>query len=206
MKKDLQQLYFEKRYRSRDYYWGTEPNKITKKIAEYVKLGTLLDIGAGDGNDAMFMAQKGFRVTCVDYSKEAMKKLRFKAKKPRLTVNCLTEDIRKFKYASKFDVIMSFATLHFMGQKDIIKVIKKMKSNTKPGGINAISAFTERNPYKGFPYLLKKSELKGFYNDWDILYYSERFTPWERHEDGAPLHRHAVAYIIARNTKKPKTS
>ncbi len=202
MKEDPQRLFFENRYKSKDHYWGTEPNLLTKRISDYAGPGKVLDIGAGDGKDAIFLAEKGFSVTCIDYSETAMKKLRSIAKQFKLKIKCLAEDAREFKYTTAFDVVISFSTLQFMGRNDIIKVVSDMKSHTKPHGINVISAFTERNPYKGFPYLLKKHELKDFYKDWEILYYSEKFTPWERHEEGAPLHRHAAAYIIARKSSK----
>jgi hypothetical protein len=48
---------------------------------------------------------------------------------------------------------------------------------------------------KGFH---KPVSFKKLYNNWKILYYKEKFTPWERHGD-SPLHRHHAALLIASN-------
>lgn len=54
----------EEVYGRDEYYWGTEPGTLAKMTAEYVtddRAGKrLLDLGTGEGKDAVFFAECGF--------------------------------------------------------------------------------------------------------------------------------------------------
>ncbi len=41
--------------------WEQNPNKLLKLIWQKVKPGVFLDLGSGQGRDALFMARQGFR-------------------------------------------------------------------------------------------------------------------------------------------------
>ena len=60
---------YEKWYEGDEYYWGLEPGDF---LFELIKLcppavnTKVLDIGCGEGKDAVFMAEKGYDVTAFD--------------------------------------------------------------------------------------------------------------------------------------------
>lgn len=61
---------YEKCYEDDEYYWGIEPAsfldeliKVTNKKASEL---SVLDIGCGEGKDAVYMAQQGCDVTAFD--------------------------------------------------------------------------------------------------------------------------------------------
>ena len=60
---------YEKWYEGEEYYWGLEPGDF---LFELIKLcppaenTKVLDIGCGEGKDAVFMAEKGYDVTAFD--------------------------------------------------------------------------------------------------------------------------------------------
>jgi tellurite methyltransferase len=58
------------------------PSKEIVEILKYKRLGTVLDLGAGKGRNALFLAKKGFDVVGVDKSPEAIKDFLENAKKP----------------------------------------------------------------------------------------------------------------------------
>lgn len=155
-------------------------------------------MGAGEGRNAIFLAEKGFDVTAVDVSKEGIKKLNKIVVKRKIKVNTLISDIKDFIFYNKYDIILALAVLHFLNKKDIKGVIEKIKANTNKNGLNVISVFTEENPDKNFLYLFKKGELKSYYKNWDVLYYKEFVGHLEKHGKNGKLHRHGVASLIAR--------
>lgn len=189
---------FDREYKEKDFFWSKNPDKSVKLVLNYKKKGNVLDLGVGEGRNALFLAKHGFDVTGVDFSREGIKKFEDIAKKQNLKIKGLVGDLRKFNFDKKYDVIISNATLHFLKENEIRNIIKKLKENTKKSGLNIITVFTEENPGKNFPYLFKKNELKEFYSDWDIIKYKELMTPLEKHGKDGKWHRHGVAIIIAK--------
>jgi tellurite methyltransferase len=197
---------FEEHYKKEKCYWGLKPDKFIVEILKYKSSGSLLDLGTGEGRNAIFLAKKGFDVTGVDISSSGIKKFLSLAKKLKVKVKGIVQDITKFKFDKKYDVIISTATLHFLPKSKIKSVINKMKKYTKEDGLNLISVFTVKDP--GFKkskkiYYFKEGELKKFYEDknWKILKYKEFITKPERHGKDGKWHRHGIAILLARKTK-----
>jgi 2-polyprenyl-3-methyl-5-hydroxy-6-metoxy-1,4-benzoquinol methylase len=65
---------FEKNYKSKKNLLRLKPDEIIEKIIKSKKKGDLLHIGAGEGRNALLLAKKGFKVTCIDYSPTAIKR------------------------------------------------------------------------------------------------------------------------------------
>jgi SAM-dependent methyltransferase len=65
---------WEERYRSRTTVWSGQPN--LQLVAETTGLdpGTALDIGSGEGADAIWLASRGWRVTAVDFATTALQR------------------------------------------------------------------------------------------------------------------------------------
>lgn len=194
----MNKINFNRYYSNDACYWRLKPSKIVVEILKYKKSGNVLDIGAGEGKNSIFLAKNGFNVTAVDVSKEAIKKLKEFALKENVKINILMEDIINFDFKEKYDIIISTAMLHFLRKEDIDKVIKSIKENTKEEGLNAITVFTEENPNKNFPYLFKINELKEAYNDWEVIRYKEFITPLEKHGEKGEWHSHEIAVIIVK--------
>ena len=81
--------YWETAYKSGEYkHWEfsyPSPELVALAAAGVPKTNArVLDVGAGGGNDSIFMAQRGFRVTGVDVSAAALKIAEKRAKKPML--------------------------------------------------------------------------------------------------------------------------
>src|SRR5688572_2311377 len=66
------QEWFEERYRSAPALWSGQPNP--QLVAEVAELppGTALDAGSGEGADAIWLAERGWRVTGVDFATTAL--------------------------------------------------------------------------------------------------------------------------------------
>ena len=170
---------------------------IGKKVLKYKNKGDILDLGCGKGNASIFLAQNGFSVTSVDKSKESIDLLNNFCKENSLNIKTYVEDLKHCKFDKNYDIILCINVLHFLDERDVQKIIEKIKTNTLKDGLNIISVFTEDNPSKNFPYLFKKDELKEYYENWEILEYKEFITPLEQH-DNFPPHKHAISRIISR--------
>jgi len=185
-------------YKNKEFYYGLTPNQIVVDALHHIRTGKVLDIGGGEGRDALFLAGKAFDVTLLDKSVEGLKKARRYAKNSNLKLKTKMIEIDNLKISGKYDLIVCNNVLQFLTPKNRTGLIQKMKAHTVKNGLNVVSAFTVKNPNKKFESLLKKNELKKLYAHWEIIKYDEYLCPFESHA-GGPRHRHGMAQIIAKN-------
>jgi 2-polyprenyl-3-methyl-5-hydroxy-6-metoxy-1,4-benzoquinol methylase len=66
--------FWDERYRTRPALWSGKPNLYLVSEAEGLTPGTALDVGAGEGADAIWLAARGWQVTAVDLSSVALER------------------------------------------------------------------------------------------------------------------------------------
>lgn len=66
------QAFWDKRYGSRRQVWSGEPNPRLVGHASELGAGRALDVGSGEGADAIWLAERGWRVTALDVSPVAL--------------------------------------------------------------------------------------------------------------------------------------
>lgn len=92
---------------------------------------TLLDVGCGDGRDAVYFARKGLTVTAVDYSKSGIERVR--AANPGIRAFCT--DVREMRFPREsFDVIYAHLSLHYFSDADTKKIFENLRRMLKKGG------------------------------------------------------------------------
>jgi SAM-dependent methyltransferase len=68
------QAFWDERYRSQAALWSGNPNRHLVAEVEDLTPATALDVGAGEGADAIWLAQRGWQVTAVDISTVALER------------------------------------------------------------------------------------------------------------------------------------
>ena len=67
---------YDKIYRSGDDVYGKgRPENFVSKIPELISSGSVLEIGAGEGRNALYLAEHGLDVTAQDLSEVAIEKI-----------------------------------------------------------------------------------------------------------------------------------
>ncbi|MBI1375876.1 MAG: methyltransferase domain-containing protein [Frankiales bacterium] len=67
---------WDQRYAASDAVWSTTPNMWVEQVAADLAPGTALDLGAGEGRNALWLAERGWRSTAVDFSAVALERAR----------------------------------------------------------------------------------------------------------------------------------
>ena len=62
------QEFWDARYRSTDQVWSGKPNPHLVEHVSTLSPGAALDVGSGEGADALWLASRGWQVTGVDVS------------------------------------------------------------------------------------------------------------------------------------------
>ncbi|MFD6190938.1 class I SAM-dependent methyltransferase [Streptomyces sp. NPDC060275] len=66
--------FWEARYRDSGRVWSGRPNELLVREAAALTPGTALDLGCGEGGDAVWLAAQGWRVTGVDIAVTALER------------------------------------------------------------------------------------------------------------------------------------
>lgn len=197
---------YDKLYASQEYYWGKKPSKMCDKVIEIVRPNPnfrpkLLDLGCGEGRNAVYFAQHGFDIVGLDTSLPGLKKTERYAKEAGVQIKTIQADITRYTLVDTYDVIFSTGVLQYLPPEVREQRFQNYKDSTSPNGINALSVFVKK-PFiprapdaeeTSYPY--KSGELLGYYWDWQILYSIEEI--FDCMSSGVP-HRHAVNRIIAK--------
>jgi SAM-dependent methyltransferase len=68
------EAFWDERYRSHSSLWSGNPNGHLISEASQLSPGAALDVGCGEGADAIWLAQRGWQVTAVDLSTVAIQR------------------------------------------------------------------------------------------------------------------------------------
>ena len=115
-KKSFKNLFFDLWYRFGKPPWiidEAQPDLIAAAEKGEVCGPTVLDIGCGDGNNAIYLASRGFDVTGVDVSANAIGIAKRNAFKAEVDVTFITLDALKIgTLAKRFDTVIDFGLFH----------------------------------------------------------------------------------------------
>ena len=164
----------------KDYYakkYGLMPvHSEVLEAAETVKPGKALDLGCGQGRNALFLDQLGFDVTAVDVNPLSLNNLASIIEEEDLNMLAGTYDINSANLTQKYDFIVSTVVFMFLNRERVPEIIHNMQEQTKPGGYNLIvcAMDTESHPCQmPFSFTFKEGELREYYKDWDFIKYNE---------------------------------
>lgn len=93
-------------------------------ILFYVESGRIspcraIDLGCGMGSNAVFLAQRGFEVTAVDFASSAIQKARQKAEAAGVKVEFIMDDLTNLrKVKGTFDFLVDYGTLDDLNPED----------------------------------------------------------------------------------------
>lgn len=59
---------WNERYSAPERVWSSGPNEHVEQVVTPLEPGTALDLGAGEGRHALWLAERGWRVTAVDFA------------------------------------------------------------------------------------------------------------------------------------------
>lgn len=86
----------------------------------------VLDVGCGQGRDALFIARLGHSVVGVDLSSNGIRDLVLAANKENLAIEGIAANITTFKPEGVFDVVLIDRTLHMLPETDQIEVLERL--------------------------------------------------------------------------------
>ena len=126
-----------------------QPKMLDEWNNQTLKKGiSLLDVGGGFSFDNIFYASNGLQTTVLDYSKEALNKMKDLAAFYNLDIKCICGSILEppKEMHSQFDVVTDNGCFHHIDPPDRSKYFTSVFSLLKKGGILYIRAMSEYVP------------------------------------------------------------
>lgn len=189
--------YFPKKYNS---------NPVHSEVLEAMESlspGKALDLGCGQGRNALFLAQHGFEVTAVDQNELALEILQSIVEQEDLEMTVGLYDINSANLKQSYDLIVSTVVLMFLQADRIPAIIRNMQDQTNPGGYNLIVCAMDTEDYPcqvPFSFTFKEGELADYYKDWELIKYNE--NPGHLHRRDEDGNRIALRFATMLAKKK----
>jgi len=158
-------VYWDKKYQKNEANWDLKSaNPVFEELIDnedILKPGRMLIPGCGKGFDAIAAAKRGFEVTAIDFSAEAIKFGKNLAKKENVKVNFLTEDffILDEKYANYFDSIYEYTTYCAINPERRDEFARQISRLLKPGGKYLTILFPVEDRAGGPPFGINPVEV-----------------------------------------------
>jgi len=200
---------YDELYAKQEFYWGLKHSQLAEMVVNLItqssnkpnKHYSLLEIGSGEGRDAIYFAKCGFEVDALEISLPGIKKIKQYSESEGVTVNVIHADMINYQIIKQYDVIYSMRSLQFLPLDLRRQHFASYKQHTRPGGINAHLVFVEKPFIKVAPhwgdkeFFYRSGDLAAYYYDWRILHCEESIIDCI---SGNTPHQHAVSSIIAK--------
>lgn len=133
---------WNQRYNTAEYIYGTEPNDFLRAQCGAIPAGgTVLCLAEGEGRNAVYLAQQGYRVTAVDSSEVGLAKAAALAAQRGVQITCLHADLAEFALGEQaWDGIVSiFCHLPSTIRQPLHAALGRALT---PGGVFLLESYT----------------------------------------------------------------
>lgn len=139
--------------------------------------GHALDIGCGQGRDALMLAAYGFQVTGIDASEVGVRQMLAQADVKQLAVTGWVGDFFTFAFPETYDLIVFDAVLHFANDRaKEVALLHRAMVHTKPNGHVVIFIHKSRTKERHLQEALQVQTVA-----WETV--EERYIDYVYHEE-----------------------
>jgi tellurite methyltransferase len=194
--KFIQQLkeQYDSWYRTQRTVFGDgEPLPLVTRIPDYLTAGRVLDVGGGDGRNALYLARQGWAVTVVDLSPVGLQKIKTQAASEGLHLDLIAGNILDVSLQRKYDAVVCSFVLHHLPETDAQVTLQRLQSLTTTNGLHVIAAMANHGQLyerakKSGRFYPSVQQLTDRYVGWTPLYLCQKVTTtFAKHKDGTPM-------------------
>jgi SAM-dependent methyltransferase len=145
--------FWDERYAERDRIWSGEPNGVLVAEAAGLAPGRALDLGCGEGADAIWLARRGWRVTAVDISGVALGRAATAAAAEGVAerIDWQRRDLTDWYPEAPYDLVSA----HFLHSPQDLpgeKILRTAAAAVAPGGVLLVVGHAETPSWAPHPH------------------------------------------------------
>lgn len=144
----MSRQFWDERYEGQELIWTAQPNRFLVSEVDAVPPGRALDVGTGEGRNAVWLATRGWRVTGVDFSAAGLGKARRLADASGVEVEWVLADLVEYEPpAGAFDLV-AVLYLHLPAPQRRL-VHRRSAGAVAPGGLLLVVGHDRSNLTEG---------------------------------------------------------
>jgi tellurite methyltransferase len=181
--------------------FGPPSEEVQALVGRLPESAVVLDVGCGEGRNALLLARHGCRVCAIGVSRAAIVKLQHLASSQGVALDARQADMAELELDRDFDLVMSHGVLHLLHPDVCDRFLASARRHTVPGGRHVHVVFTDAiaPPPDLAPFvhrLFREGELLEIFADWQIELFRS-YVKDDRHPGGEP-HQHAINELVVR--------
>ncbi len=160
---------FESAYAGQAPWDIGRPQKAFLDVADQIT-GSILDAGCGTGENALFFADRGHKVTGIDFLTELINRAKQKARERGLTATFLVMDaLALTNLPEVFDSVIDSGLFHVFNDDDRRRIVEGLATVIKPGGRLFLLCFSDEEPGTQGPRRVSRKEIEiAFAEGWKV--------------------------------------
>lgn len=145
----MDSTFWDERYRGSELVWTAEPNRFLAAETAELAPGRALDAACGEGRNAVWLAERGWQVTGVDFSEVALGKARALAMARGVEGRWIAADLLAFTPEPRaFDLVLVLYLQVPAPQRT--QVVRRLADGVAPDGLFLLVAHDARNIEHGY--------------------------------------------------------
>jgi len=211
---------YDRLYRETADYFGTEPSPLLEQFKDHIPPDSpVLEIGVGQGRNALPLARQGLAVTGIDISSVAIDGVGAIARREKLPLELWHGSFLDFEPpAGTFGTVLAFGLMQTCLRREGAALLFRLREWTRPGGVIFLSAWHVDDPSYGavsetwtrvglhsfqketgeVRTFLARGEIRDLLIGWGVLHCWEGMTEEHSHGDGPPEQHGAVELVAVR--------
>ena len=121
------------RYEATELVWTAGPNQTFAAEVGSLPPGNALDLAAGEGRNAIWLAEHGWKVTAVDFSDVALRKAEQRAEHAGVEITTVVSDVTEHTFPAEAFDLVAVIFLHLRGEQRRA-VHRRAAAAVAPGG------------------------------------------------------------------------
>ena len=129
----FEQPSWDERYGGADRVWSGRPNAVLVSEVAGLTPARALDLGCGEGGDAIWLAEQGWEVTAADFSEAGLARAAAHAQERGVEVEWRHADLREWTPGGEQWDLVTSCFLHLLGD-GMVRATAQMAAAVAPGG------------------------------------------------------------------------
>jgi len=184
--------YWNSKFKDPNTQFNRQPSQLLVDVVRNRKPGLAIDLGMGEGRNAIYLAQHGWQVTGVDLSDVAVAQAKKRAAALQVNLTAVVDGLDHYDFGKdKWDLIALFY-LHAWYHNVKPESVQRLFNALKPGGVLVIEGFAGKESF-----LFQPNELLRDFSQLRIL----RYEDVEDEADWAPSRRSHLIRFVGEKTR-----
>jgi len=212
-------LTYDQRYAEHPDYFGIGPDELL--LEHWVRIDRrkrVLDLGAGQGRHALFLARQGLSVEAVDPSRIAVESLRSRVAEEGLELTVMLSDVESFApEPGSYGALLLFGLVQELRPEQLRELPERLRVWGGSDALIFVTAHSTLDPHYaafcartslgrnsfedgrgGLRTFLEPGEILDLFDGFELVHHWEGMGPEHRHGDG-PSERHGVIQVVFRS-------